>query len=373
MVPYVTDEQAELRAQVRKFLAARSPLTEVRRLMATETGYDPAVWRVMAAQLGLQSLGISEDFGGSGPTPVELCMVVEEMGYALIGAPFISCALAALALQSAGAPEVTRPWLTGIASGRTVATVCVADTSRPWSTARDGIIAESEHGGWMLTGRAPVVTDGVSADVLAVVASVAGELALFLVDPTSPATLVTDQPTLDETRKLAMVDFNRSPAELVTSRGVAEIIDHVFDVAAILLSAESLGGARRALDMSVAYAGQREQFGHLIGSFQAIKHKCADMHVLVESSRSIVFYASRLLGSPADPHEVPAVASLAKAYCTDAFFNVAAECLQIHGGIGFTWEHDAHLFFKRASASRLMYGEPSAHRERLVQLVGMAV
>jgi alkylation response protein AidB-like acyl-CoA dehydrogenase len=371
MVPYLTDDQAELRAQVRKFLVARSPLTEVRRLMATETGYDPAVWKVMADQLGLQSLGIHEEFGGSGSNPVEQCLVIEEMGYALIGAPFISCALAAVALQSACAPEVTRPWLTGIASGRTVATMCVADNSRP--TARDGIIAESEHGGWMLTGRAPLVTDGVSADVFAVVASVAGKLALFLVDPTSPTTLVTDQPTLDETRKLARVDFDRSPAELLTSTGVTEIIDHVFDVAAILLSAESLGGARRALDMSVAYAGQREQFGHLIGSFQAIKHKCADMHVLVESCRSIVFYASRLLGSPADRNEVPAVASLAKAYCTDAFFNVAAECLQIHGGIGFTWEHDAHLFFKRASSSRLMYGDPSAHRERLVQLVGMAV
>jgi alkylation response protein AidB-like acyl-CoA dehydrogenase len=374
MIPFLSDEQLELRNQVRRFLAARSPLPEVRRLMSTEAGYDPEVWRLIADQLELQSLGIREEFGGLGETYVELCLVVEEMGYALMGSPYLSCALAACALQSAENPDATGDWLSKIASGRCLATLCIAGDNGSWS-ATGNLVATtaSDSGGWVLNGHTSFVMDGQTAELLVAVASVDGSPAVFVVDAWGPGVLASAQPTLDETRKLARIEFSHCQARLVSSVSAQALVEHVLDIAAVLLAAESLGGARRCLDMSVEYAKNRVQFGRPIGSFQAIKHKCADMLVQVEAARSIIFYASRLAGSETDRQELAVVSSLAKAYCTDAFFNAAAECLQIHGGIGFTWEHDAHLFFKRASSSRLMFGNSSAHREQVAQRLGLAV
>jgi alkylation response protein AidB-like acyl-CoA dehydrogenase len=371
MIPFLSEEQLELRSQVRRFLAATSPMPEVRRLMSTETGYEPQVWRQMASQLELQSLGIREDFGGLGETYVELCLVVEEMGYALMGSPYLSCALAACALQSADNPQATGEWLSQIASGKCLATLCVADDRGSWSAAGNLVASASDGGGWVLNGDTSYVMDGRVADLLVAVATVDGRPALFTVNASEPGVVATRQPALDETRKLARVEFSRCPARLVSTVDAQAVVDHVLDIAAVLLAAESLGGARRCLDMSVEYAKNRQQFGRPIGSFQAIKHKCADMLVQVEAARSIIFYASRLAGSEADRQELGVVAPLAKAYCTDAYFQAAGECLQIHGGIGFTWEHDAHLFFKRASSSRLMFGEPSLHREQVAQRLGL--
>jgi alkylation response protein AidB-like acyl-CoA dehydrogenase len=375
MIPFLSEEQLELRHQVRRFLAATSALPEVRRLMSTQTGYDLQVWRQMADQLELQSLGICDEFGGSGRTYVELCLVIEEMGYALVGSPYLSCAIAACALQSADNPQATGGWSSQIASGRCLATLCIADDRGSWSAAGNLVATASDDAGWVLNGYTAYVMDGQAADLLVAVASVDGAPALFVVDASSqPGVRACGQPTLDETRKLARIEFSRCPARLVSSLRAQTLVDHVLDIAVVLLAAESLGGARRCLDMSVDYAKNRVQFGRPIGSFQAIKHKCADMLVQVEAARSIIFYASRLAGSEAeaDRQELGVVASLAKAYCTDAFFHAAGECLQIHGGIGFTWEHDAHLFFKRASSSRLMFGNPAEHREQVAQRLGLS-
>ncbi len=169
---------------------------------------------------------------------------------------------------------------------------------------------------------------------------------------------------------MARITFERSPARLASAVGAEEAIARVLDIASVLISAESLGGARACLEMAVQYAKDRVQFGRPIGSFQAIKFKCADMLVRVDSAASAVFYASRLIGTP-DEYELPVVASLAKAYCADAFFEVAAENIQIHGGIGFTWEHDAHIYFKRATCSRLLFGQPDEHRELMLQRIGI--
>ena len=372
MIPFLSEEQLELRNQVRRFLAATSPMPEVRRLMSTERGYELQVWQQMASQLELQSLGIREDFGGLGESYVELCLVVEEMGYALMGSPYLACALAACALQSADNPPVTRGWLSQIASGKCLATLCVADDRGSWSASGNLVASASDDGGWLLNGYTSYVMDGRVADLFVAIATLDGRPALFTVTASEPGVVVSPQSTLDETRKLARVEFSRCAARLVSSDGAQAVVDHVLDIAAVLLAAESLGGARRCLDMSVDYAKNRQQFGRPIGSFQAIKHKCADMLVEVEAARSVVFYASRLAGSEADRRELGVVASLAKAYCTDAYFHAAGECLQIHGGIGFTWEHDAHLFFKRASASRLMFGDPTLHRELVAQRLGLA-
>jgi alkylation response protein AidB-like acyl-CoA dehydrogenase len=371
MIPYLSPEQLELRAQLRRFLVARSPLAEARRLMTSELGYDPGVWRLMAGQLGLQSLGVGERFGGSGDTYIELCLAVEEMGYALTASPFLSCAIAACALQAAGNPATTGPRLTKIVAGDSVATLCVSDDDGTWSPGDHLTGVESPAGAWALSGHTAFVLDGLVADLLVAVATVEGRPALFALDSHQPGVQMSRQPALDETRRLARVEFSGARAQLVALDGAGALVSHVLDMVGIFLAAESLGGARRCLDMSVEYAKQREQFGRPIGSFQAIKFKCADMLVRIEGARSIVFYASRLAGSEPDRHEIPVVASMAKAYCTDAYFDAAAECLQIHGGIGFTWEHDAHLFFKRASSSRLLFGSPEAHRERVVERLGL--
>jgi alkylation response protein AidB-like acyl-CoA dehydrogenase len=372
MIPYLTDEQRELRNGVRMFLDRKAPLTETRRIMASDEGYDRGLWRQMANDLGLHGLGVDEGHGGSGRTYVELCLVMEELGYALTCSPFLMTALAACALQEAGTVGVGRELLPAIVAGETVATVCLADAAGTWGGCRPGVAAYgSEEGGWTLTGGSRFVVDAHVADVLVVLAHVNGRAALFSVDAGATGLDLRRKPALDQTRALADVVLDSTPGRLVSVVGAEDVVARVLDMAAVLLAAEQLGGARRALDMSVAYAGARVQFGRPIGSFQAIKHRCADMQVRVESVRSLVFYASRLAASGEGRGELPTVASMAKAFCSDAFFEVAADAIQIHGGLGFTWEHDAHLFFKRATASRLMFGDPVFHRDRLVTLAGL--
>jgi alkylation response protein AidB-like acyl-CoA dehydrogenase len=370
MIPYVTDEQIELRDVVRRFLATKSPTDEVRRQMASDVGYDAEVWVQMAQGLGLQGLGISEQFGGSGTSLLELCMVQEEMGYFLMVSPYFSTMLAALTLQSLNDPGPVSNVLEAIVAGDAVASLCIADDEG----ATDGgtlHASGSNKEGWTLTGYASFVPDGHVADTLVAVAMVDDRMGVFVVDGAVPEVDRRLLPTLDQTRKLARIEFRQAPAQLVSHEGAEDLVAQVLDIASVLLAAEQLGGARRCLDMSVEYAKARIQFGRPIGSFQAIKHKCADMHVKVEAATSLVFYASRIAGSEQERSELPVVASMAKSYCSDSFFEVAADTIQIHGGIGFTWEHDAHLFFKRATVSRLMFGSPSVHRERLIQRLAL--
>jgi alkylation response protein AidB-like acyl-CoA dehydrogenase len=366
-----SDEQEELRTAVRRFLAEKSPETEVRRLMDTTEGYDPAVWSQMAEQLGLQSLTIPEEFGGSGFTYVELIVVLEEMGAALLCAPFFSTvALAANALMTSGDDEAKKSYLPGIASGETIATLAITEDNGKWDFSGIECAAEQSGDGWVLNGHKMFVIDGHVASLIIVAARTGAGVSLFAVPGDAAGLTRTALPTMDQTRKQARLEFSGTPATLIGTDGGAEAgLSKTLDLAAVALAAEQVGGAQRVLDASVEYAKTRIQFGRPIGSFQAIKHKCADMLLEVESAKSAAYYAA--WSAAEDSDELPVVASLSKSYCSEAYFHAAAENIQIHGGIGFTWEHPAHLYFKRAKSSELLLGDPSYHRELLAQRIGI--
>ena len=366
-----SDEQEELRTAVRRFLAEKSPESEVRRLMDTEDGYDPAVWSQMADQLGLQSLTIPEEFGGSGFTYVELLVVLEEMGAALLCAPFFSSvALAANALLTSGDDEAKKSFLPGIASGETIATLAITEDNGKWDFGGIELAATKKGDDWVLNGHKMFVIDGHIADLIIVAARTSAGVTLFAVQGDAAGLTRTSLPTMDQTRKQARLQFADTPAVLIGTDGGAEAgLSKTLDLAAVALAAEQVGGAQHVLDASVEYAKTRIQFGRPIGSFQAIKHKCADMLLEVESAKSAAYYAAWAAAEDSD--ELPVVASLAKSYCSEAYFHSAAENIQIHGGIGFTWEHPAHLYFKRAKSSELLLGDPSYHRELLAQRIGI--
>jgi alkylation response protein AidB-like acyl-CoA dehydrogenase len=366
-----SEEQEELRKSVRRFLEDKSASPEVRRLMETTDGYDPAVWSQMAKQLGLQGLAIPEEFGGSGFTFVELVVVLEEMGRALLCAPYFSTvALAANALLSSGDDSAKKEYLPGIASGDTIATVALTEDAGRWDEAGVTLAATKSGDGWTLDGHKSFVIDGHTANLILVAARTGAGVSLFAVDGGAVGLKRTPLATMDQTRKQARLEFASTPAKLVgTDGGGWATVSKTLDLAAVALAAEQVGGAQKVLDMSVEYAKVRVQFGRPIGSFQAIKHKCADMLLEVESAKSAAYYAGWAAAEDSD--ELPTVACLAKAYCSDAYFHAAAENIQIHGGIGFTWEHDAHLYFKRAKSSELYLGDPTYHRELLAQRIGL--
>jgi alkylation response protein AidB-like acyl-CoA dehydrogenase len=370
----ISAEQRELRESVRRFLTERAPLTRVRELMETADGTDPDVWRQASAQLGLPGIAVPEEYGGAGFSFAEQAIVLEELGAALFTGPYLaSAALAATALLASDDTEAKKDLLPGIAAGETVATLAFTEDGGSWDPASIRLAAAktTEHG-WRLDGHKSFVLDGHAADLILVVAATGtgGALSLFAVAGTANGLTRRPLPTLDQTRKLARLAFDHTPARLVGEPGAARaVLDHTLDVVAVALAAEQLGGAQRALDMAVAYAKVRQQFGRPIGSFQAIKHRCADLLLEVESLRSAVGYAAAAVA--AGSAEVAVLAPLLKAYASEVYSHVAGENIQIHGGIGFTWEHDAHLYLKRAKASELFLGDASYHRERLATRIGL--
>jgi alkylation response protein AidB-like acyl-CoA dehydrogenase len=366
-----TEEQEELRKTVRAFLEAKSPETAVREQMETEAGYDTAVWSQMAEQMGLQGLSIPEQYGGSGFSFVELGIVLEEMGRALLCAPFFSSAvLAANTLIHSGDEAAKAAHLPGIASGETIATVAFTEPSGKWDESGITMVATKAGDGWTLSGTKMFVLDGHTATLVLVAARTDAGVSLFAVDGNAAGLTRTALSTMDQTRKQAKLEFSNTPATLVGAEGSGwNVLSTVLDLAAVALAAEQVGGAQKVLEMAVDYAKVRVQFGRPIGSFQAIKHKCADMLLEVESAKSAAYYGMWCASEMND--ELPSVASLAKAYCSEAYFHATAENIQIHGGIGFTWEHPAHLYFKRAKSSELLFGDPTYHRELLAQRIGI--
>ena len=366
-----SEEQEELRRTVRAFLDDKSPSAEVRRLMETEEGYDPAVWDQMGSQLGLQGLAIPEEYGGSGYTYVELIVVLEEMGRSLLCAPYFSTvALGANAILHSGDDAAKKELLPGIASGETIATLALTEDNGRWDAEGVTATATKAGDGYTVDGHKMFVLDGHTAKLIVVAAKTGDSISLFTVAGDADGLTRTPLATMDQTRKQARLEFSGTPAKLLGTEGEGwTVLSRVLDLAAVALAAEQVGGAQKCLDMSVDYAKVRVQFGRPIGSFQAIKHKCADMLLEVESAKSAAYYAGWAAAELND--ELPTVASLAKAYCSDAYFHAAAENIQIHGGIGFTWEHDAHLYFKRAKASELFLGDGAYHRERLANRIGL--
>jgi alkylation response protein AidB-like acyl-CoA dehydrogenase len=339
--------------------------------METESGYDEAVWKQMGEQMGLQGLAIPEEYGGSGYSYVELVVVLEEMGRRLLAAPYFSTVvLAANAILHSGDDQAKKDLLPGIASGETIATVAFTEENGRWDEAGITMTATKSGDGYTLDGVKSFVLDGHTASLIIVAARTDAGVSLFSVTADASGLTRTPLPTMDQTRKQAKLELAGTPATLIGADGGGwATLERMLDLAAVGLAAEQVGGAQLCLEMAVQYAKDRVQFGRPIGSFQAIKHKCADMLLEVESAKSAAYYAAWCAAELND--ELPAVASLAKAYCSEAYFHATAENIQIHGGIGFTWEHPAHLYFKRAKSSELLLGDPTYHRELLAQRIGI--
>ncbi len=366
------EEQEELRAMARAFLLDHSGPEQVRSAMETELGYDPGVWKQIAQELGWAAVSIPEAYDGLGLGAVELTALMECMGETLLCAPFFSTVcLGANALIVAGTEAQKQEYLPRIAAGETTATLAA-----PPDPEAIAVTWRRDGDGFRLEGHIDPVVDGHSADLLLVAArDDAGRVALFCVPGDGAGVTRNGHATMDQTRRLARVELSgvRLGADSCLSEDADDALREILDRSAIALAAEQVGGAQRCLDLAVAYAKERVQFGRPIGSFQSIKHKAANMMIELESARSAAYYAACVAAEedPGASAELGAVASLAKAYCSDTYFQCASDCLQIHGGVGFTWEYDVHLYFKRARASEQLLGDPAWHRERVAREIGL--
>ncbi|MET7650078.1 MULTISPECIES: acyl-CoA dehydrogenase family protein [unclassified Streptomyces] len=365
-------ELSELRASVREFLETKSSEEAVRKLMESEPRFDPAVWAQAAGQLRLPGLALPEEYGGDGFGMVELGVVMEEMGRALFCSPFFATVvLAAQTLLAAGDARACARHLPGIAAGRTTAALAVAEDDGSWDPALVSARALPDgNGGWTVRGRKSFVVDGTTADLILVVARTVAGPSLFAVDREATGLTAEPMETLDATRAMARLTFDAVPATPVGADGAGgRVMAKVLDIASVGLAAEQAGGARRCLEASTEYARARHQFGRPIGSFQAVKHKCADMLVQVELAEASSREAARLAAE--DDPDFPVAAAVAHACGSRAYLYAATENIQVHGGIGFTWEHPAHLYFRRAKSSQLLFGGPAVYHERLLDRLGI--
>lgn len=356
----LSEEQEELRRYVRQWLDERAPLDEVRRIMETDEGFDHQQWKELA-ELGWLGMAIDETHGGAGYGFGELAVLAEEMGRSLYPSPFMATVVMGTSLlESLATEEQKSELLPAIQAGE-----------KRLAVARGTFTSDRDSDDWLLSGSARFVLDGHTADVLLVVASAGGAEMVFMVDGGAEGVGRSRLDVLDLTRPQAEVKLSSAPATPLGdgSADVAGALQVMQDRAVATLAMEQVGGAQACLDMSVAYAKDRHQFGRPIGSFQAIKHMCADLLVAVESARSAAYHLASAVED--DPDEVAVAAPLAKSYCSEAYFRAAADTIQIHGGIGFTWEHDAHLYLKRAKSSQLLFGDAPAHRRRLAGRLGI--
>jgi alkylation response protein AidB-like acyl-CoA dehydrogenase len=356
----------ELREAVRGFLADKSPESAVRAAMQTRERYDRAVWDQLARQLRLPGLALPGEYGGDGFGLTELEVVLEEMGAALLCSPFFgTVVLAAQSLLASGDAAACARYLPPIAAGEVTATLAVAEGAASWDPATVAARAQRTPDGWALTGTKSFVIDGATADLVLVIAATAAGPGLFAVHRGAPGLHAEPMTTLDATRAMAVLRLEQVPAVLVGAEGQAgRLVSRVLDRACVALAAEQAGGARRCLEMSAGHARTRYQFGRPIGSFQAVKHTCADMLVRVELAEATAREAARLADEAAA--EFPAAAAAAHICCSQAFLFAATENIQVHGGIGFTWEHPAHLYFRRAKSAELLFGAPADCHERLL-------
>ena len=364
-----THEHEELRQTVRRFLENESNEQTVRKLMETERGYDAKTWDRMASELSLVGLIVPEQHGGAGLGAVELGIVMEEMGRVLFCGPYLSTAVLGASALLHVADEATRAKLfPGIASGKSIATVAFVEEHGRWDVDSIAMRAIRDGSKWKLSGVKDFVIDGHIADVVLVIARTDNGLGLFQIEGNFERVAL---PTLDLTRKLARLTFSGTPATLISGAGDATAaLRHLLSLGSAMLAVEQVGGAQRCLEQSTEYAKTRLQFGRPIGTFQAIKHKCADMLVETEFARSAAYNAA-FAATDKDDAQLQSAAQIARSYCSEAFFHAAAENIQIHGGMGFTWEHPAHLYFKRARAGSMMFGDPIDQRQKLGASLGL--
>ncbi len=370
-----TAEQEEFRSVLRRFLEEKSPPTAVRKLMETETGWDRAAWRELNQQLGLSAVHIPEAYGGQGFSFVELGIVLEEMGRALLCAPyFASTVLAATAIMNAGTEAQKKDLLPGIADADTIATLAFTEPNGRWDVDGVEMTATPAGGAYKLQGVKSFVLDGASADLIVVLARRPGSsgtdgLSFFTVPGNAPGLTRRKLKVMDPTRKLALLTFDGVEASLLGEAGAAAApFSRTITQAAVCLANEMVGGAERLRESALDYANLRVQFGRTIASFQSMKHRQADMLLDVELAKSAAYYAAAAAAD--DDPELRAVASLAKAAASEAYMQTAIHTIQIHGGIGFTWDNDTHLWFKRAKSSEVFLGNPAYHRELMMQVWG---
>lgn len=367
----LTDEQNELVKTLRAVLNRHATSAAVRSAADTAEGYDAGLWRTLAEEVGVASLAIPEEYGGVGFTWFETGLVLEALGYQLAPSPLLASAvLGASAILESDEEEARERLLPAIAEGSSIATLAWADERGAWSTTGSGITATPDGQGpgqWTLEGTATLVLDGVTADTVIAVASTPEGVGLFeILDPAAVQRVNT--PAVDTTIRFATLAFNRVPAR-VLRLDAEKSLERIRDIAVVAVSCLQVGTAQRGLDMSVEYSKQRVQFGRPIGSFQALKHRMADMLVQVETARTTAWAAAWSAGTNAA--DLPERAASAAAWCADALDKVAAETVQIHGGIAITWEHDAQLVFKRAHSMSQLFGSAREHRRRLGMQLGI--
>ncbi|CUU56725.1 hypothetical protein Ga0074812_108253 [Parafrankia irregularis] len=369
----LSDEQQELARAVRQLVDRRAAVLGTRDAAASGLGYDDILWKTLCTQIGGAALAIPQEYGGAGATLLESHVILEQLGATLTPSPYLgSAVLAAQAVLGAAGPEHRERLLPALADG-TVGALAWADRTGRWRTDGAGVRATPTgrgtgtwDGGWRLSGRSTLVLDGSHAEILLTVAESPDGLDLFEVDPTSPGVTRTRVRALDLTLDLATVTFDEVPAVALTSEdaGVGPALRHLHAVAATAVTALQVGGAQRALDRTVGHLRDRVQFGRPLGSFQALKHRAADMFVAVETARSMSWAAA--WAAAHDPADLPLRAALAKAWCSEAFAAVAGESIQLHGGIAITWEDDTQLYFKRAHATGQLFGQAHEHRKLLL-------
>jgi len=362
--------QKLLKDSARDFLTRECKLERVRELMETDTAHDDKLWQSIADQ-GWTGLIIPEEHGGLGLGLVELAVVAEEMGRACLPGAFLSTLFAAALIARAGSPRQRSKFLEPIAMGEIKATVALLEPSADWDTGIVRLEAERNDSNFRLSGRKLFVPDAAIADLLICVARDGDGLALLPVERGAEGLSVKATPSMDGTRKLYEVTFadvRVAKADVFGADGDARsALGQAIEVATVALCAEMVGGMQWVLDTTVEYAKTRQQFGRAIGSFQAVQHQCADMLLMTESARSATYYAAWAL-TAGDPSASVAV-SMAKAYCSDAYREVGNRGIQVHGGIGFTWEHDLQLYYKRSKSSETLFGDAAFHRERIARLI----
>jgi alkylation response protein AidB-like acyl-CoA dehydrogenase len=361
------EEQRQLKESARRFLSKHSDSLALRRFLDTQERIDGRLWRRITEELGWTALTVNPQFDGVGLGHVALAALMEEMGRRLVCVPYFSAvSLGIAAVSTLGSPEQKHRVLPGCASGKEMATLAwQAPDGQPDEL---GVTAQKTGDGYELSGQIRYILDGDLADHIVVLARLGAVTTGFLLGRDTPGLDMCSTQALDPTRQLASLDLQSVKVSWdARMPGDQDSINRVFDGARVAISAEMVGGAEQCLDMAVEYAKQRQQFGRAIGSFQAIKHMCADMLLAVESARSAVYFAAWVADN--EPTELPEAAAIAKAYASDAYCQCAAANIQIHGGIGFTWEHDAHLYFKRAQASSMFLGDGAWHRERIADWV----
>ena len=356
----LSEEQSELAAAVRGLVARRAGSVDLRAAIESTAGYDTELWEALCQQIGVASLAIPEEYDGAGFSLFETHVVLEELGASLTPSPLLgSGVLAAQALVLSGDNPTARELLPRIAGGGVVALAWADAAGRHRTDGSDVVASDSA-----LTGTATLVLDGSEATDLLVIATADGAPALFAVAPDAAGLTREATPALDQTLRFARLDLADTPATLVAA-DFGDALVRLRAIAAIAITALQVGGAQACLDRTVAYLKERDQFERPLGSFQALKHRAADMLVRVETARSMSWAAGFASGEGVDTGELVRQAALAKSWCTEAFEAVAGEMIQLHGGIAITWEHDAHLYFKRAHALGELFGSPHEHRAAL--------